>query len=356
MRSDTSVREVEPYPFVGGAIQRRRSDAENPPRGPFRSGTAFAMSLANGEMTMLTSKMISLAATSALLLAVGSANADEAAPEPEKATAQATRPDADRPSPNAAHSRVFGSGSVAGIMNPAGIQLDATVQYRGVLSTDERTGAEKSYLQAGGGFRLNPVYVGHSVHGEWSPAQFLTLRTEYELMGFPGTTRGLLSFSEKTAAFGDDQLTGGDAHSGVMHKAMLAPTFQSKFGPVILRNKSHVAYYHATTVGPYFYEPGHDTLIAKDDVVIQGRTELLLLAWRGGREAGLVFGPVYEVTRAIRTEVSRQRLGGMMAMTVADRIGGFYRPGFFVEVGGNLEDRNRENQAYATFGIKMDMQ
>lgn len=312
------------------------------------------MTVVNGEMTMLSSKIISLAAASALLLAAGIANADETAPE--NATSQETRPDADRASPNAAHSRVFGSGTVAGIVNPAGIQLDATVQYRGVLSTDERTGAEKSYLQVGGGFKLNPVYVGHSVHGEWSPAQFLSLRTEYELLGFPGTTRGLLSFSDKGAAFGESELSGGDAHSGVMHKAMLAPTLQSKFGPVILRNKSHVAYYHASTVGPYFYEPGHDTLIAKDDVVIQGRTELLLLAWRGGREAGLVFGPVYEMTRAIRTEVSRQRLGGMVAMTVADRIGGFYRPGFFVEVGGNLEDRNREHQAYASFGIKMDMQ
>lgn len=294
---------------------------------------------------MKIAKSISFVVPCALLLAASTASAQD------------TNEDRDRPvAPQPPRSRLFGTASLGGVVNPVGMQLDAGLQLRAVFSTDERTGWEKSWAQTGGAIRLNPVYVGHAVHGEWQPAQMFSVRAEYELLAFPGTTRGLVSFAEKTAAFGDDVLQNADARAGLMHKVMVAPTFTTKLGPVILRNRSHAAYYHANADGPYFYEPSHDTLVAKDDVVVQGRTELLVLAWSGGRDAAFLLGPVFEMTHAIRTETGRQRLGGMTALAFAETLGAFRRPSLFAEVGGNLQDRNREHQAYATFGFKLEMQ
>jgi hypothetical protein len=264
-------------------------------------------------------------------------------------------PEADSIATDAGPSHVVAHGQIAGKVNPQVMQLTAGAYYRHVFTRDEARGEDTAYLQAGGALTVNPAYIAPQAHAEWRPARLFALRTEYETLSFTGHARGMLTFDAKDASFGESALDAATGSTGIGHKLQLSPMFHNQLGPVHIRNRTDIAYYRYVGDGPYFYELQHDTLIAKGDVILDGRTDVLVEAWRGGRDASLFLGPSYAMTRAFRTEIQRQRLGGSVTFTPSDAWGPIARPTFFAEAGVNVQDTNREGQAFAAFGVRAEM-
>jgi len=305
--------------------------------------------------TRTAATLASLGLFAALAGTSSQARADEMGPTAEMPASLGARVEPDAaPGPAGPKTRFESHAAMKGRANPQMVEVNADATFHYVISRDERRLTEKAYFQAGGGATATSAYVGPNVHVEWSPAPLFTLRGEYQLYGFTGQSRSLLSFLNPDAPFGEAILENREAKSGWGHKLTLAPSFHARFGPVHIRNNPTVSYYRLLGANEYTYEIEHDTLVAKDDVVINSRTQVGFELWRGGRDASFEIGPVYTMTRAMRTEVQRQRIGGAFAFTPVDSIGPIGRPSIFAEVGGNAEDRNREGEAYASFGIRAD--
>lgn len=312
------------------------------------------------EIIMNSSKKItcvalSLLAGSLLVFAAPSeARADDGASPATTSAAQ--EPDAVIPEKKLISSRFIGEAEAAGRVNPSVVEVSAGLFYRYVISRDEARLREKHYIQAGAGLSVQSAYAAPSVHVEWSPLPPLKLRAEYQMLGFTGEGRGLIALPSKDSPFGEHVLDHAPRASGIAHKAALSNKFNMQFWRIALRGRNELAFYHFNPTDSYFYDVQHDTVVKRNDVVMNGRTEVLFEAWRGGREASLYIGPHYEMTRAIRTDIARQRVGGGFTFIPVDSAGPMYRPAIYADVGGNVDDTNRQGEAYASFGIRTELQ
>jgi hypothetical protein len=244
-------------------------------------------------------------------------------------------------------SRFIGHGAAILRANPGQIQVLAGLDYHHVLEADER--GERMYLQAGGGFTATQAYIAPELHLEMSPHPIVAFRGQYDLIGYYGANRGLLSLPGKGAAFGETVLDNAETRGGVGQRAAFQVKVKNQLGPVHIRAKTDISYYGIRGEngdGGVYYEPEHDTLIKQNDVIVNSRTEALFKPWSSGKETGLYLGPFLESTYAVRTETSRMRLGGTIAFRPAERWGAFGRPMVALDAGVNVSDKNREGEAF----------
>jgi hypothetical protein len=248
------------------------------------------------------------------------------------------------------------SADLVGLLNPEGLSLVVGAYRRWVSEFDKVEAIPSAYLQAGTMLSINPAYAQGSLYGEWMPALFAQLRLQYDLYGFFGDSGALLSFPSATSRFGNDEIDAlkGQEESGVGHRIFLQPTLRGKLGPIYLRNQTDVGYYWFDARGPYFFEREYDTLLKNGDLLLANRTHALFEAWRGRDSEILLAGPFYEVTRAMDASITRQRIGAALYWVPRERLWSLSRPRFYAEVGYNMQDRNREHQAFAVFGIGID--
>lgn len=241
--------------------------------------------------------------------------------------------------------------------NPVGLMLMAGGYRRWPIRTAPETGATLAYLQAGLSAGVNPAYGQLSAHVEWMPAPFLRLRAVYDLFGYFGANGALLSFPSADAPFGDDELDArsGTEESGTGHRFSLQPVLRFRIGPVILRNRTELAYHRFDGAGPYFYEWAYDTLLRDGDVLLDTRTQVFVEAWKGTGAAALFAGPFHQFTRAFDAGLDRQRVGGLVHYVPTQRLWSLDRPRFFARVGVNVRDRNREGEVFALFGLGIDL-
>jgi hypothetical protein len=242
-----------------------------------------------------------------------------------------------------------------GQVNPPGVFFGAGATYRRVLSRGVAPRDERAYVEGGAALAATPSFVAPALHGQWSPAPFFSLRAEYELLLFPGTTRGLVSLDSSSASFGAPTLDALPVESGVGHKLQLSPTLYARIGPALLQSRLDAAYYRYGGRGPVLYEVEHDTLVRRGDVVLDSRTDIVFTLWQAAGEPRLLAGPSYDVTRALGTEVQRQRAGGVLVVKTGDGWGLLRRPTIFVEVGVNAQDRNRDGQPFAALGLRSEL-
>lgn len=241
-------------------------------------------------------------------------------------------------------------------LNPNGVMLSVGGYRRRITEKDEKTGLTSSYLQGGFALGANPAYGQASVHIEWMPAIFATIRLQYDLYRFFGTNGALLSFPDANAKFGKDQINAlsGKEESGFGHRIMVQPTVYARKGPVVVRNQTDLAYYRFDGKGPYFYEWEYDTLLKNGDLLLDNRTALLYEGWKGRKDATLLVGPFYEITHATEADLTRQRIGGQLFWMPAESLWSLNRPRIYSQVGVNLQDRNRKGEMFVTVGFGFD--
>ncbi|WP_248354934.1 hypothetical protein [Anaeromyxobacter oryzae] len=239
--------------------------------------------------------------------------------------------------------------------NPEGVTVSATLARQWDQPDGAGPLAQGRYALASAGLGLCPAWAQLSLGGEWVPVAPLQLRAQYDLFGFFGANGALLAVAGPDARFGRDELTAlaGRERAGLGHRLLLAPTLRARAGLVILRSQTDVALYRLTAEAGFRYESEYDTLVGRDDVVLQNRTALLV-PWPGAGAAVLV-GPVHEITWAARADLARERIGGLAYWTPAGPVLGLDRPRILVYAGVNLRDRNRAGEPFAIVGVGGDV-
>ncbi len=245
---------------------------------------------------------------------------------------------------------------LVGEANPEGVMLVVGGFRRWIQEFDRTYGIPASYLQAGGMLGVNPAYAQASVYGEWMPALFAQLRLQYDLYTYFGANGGLLSFPSADARFGDKEVDArkDQEESGAGHRILFQPTLRAKVGPFILRNQTDAAYYLFPGSGPYFHELEYDTLLKNGDFLVANRTQALFEAWKGKQDEVLLAGPYYEVTHAGDADLTRQRAGGVLYWVPKENVWLLDRPRIYAQFGVNLQDRNRDHELFAVFGVGFD--
>jgi len=243
-----------------------------------------------------------------------------------------------------------------GVVNPDGAAVVVGIFRRWISEYDRIHAIPSSYLQAGTMLALNPAYAQGSLYGEWMPFIWAQLRLQYDLYGFFGENGALLSFPSADSAFGDDQIEAleGQEESALGHRILFQPTLRAKFGRLYVRNQTDLAYYRFDARGPYVFEREYDTLLKDGDVLVANRSHALLELWKGPAEQILLAGPFYEVTHAADAGITRQRVGGALYWVPRDNLWFLNRPRVFAEIGYNLQDRNRDDEAFAILGVGFD--
>lgn len=252
--------------------------------------------------------------------------------------------------------RVFLSTDLIGTYNALGLGLFGVLIDRNVYDVDSDYGVEWAYLQTGVGVMVSPAYAQASMHVEWQPAAFFQLRADYTFFGFFGTQGGLHGFPGRPAAYDvdrDSSLPGSDK-TGLGHRGLLRPVLAGQVGPVILRNQLDLAVYSVDTKDPYFYELEYDYLLKRTDLIIFNQTQLLFQVWKEPREATLMIGAIYDVTRSLETEIDRQRLGGAIIWQPIDPWGPLDRFRVYLVGGWIVDDPNRKDEPFIIFGIGTD--
>lgn len=246
---------------------------------------------------------------------------------------------------------------IVGLYNPLGIAGLGGVLFRHPYSYSEKYQMVWSYIQGGADVGINPAYAQAGAHIEWMPLGVLQLRLAYDFFGYFGNWGALMSFDDPDAEFGDDVVYGereGEEEPATAHRLLFRPILRAKFGPVVIQNTTDVDWYHFNGDDLYFYEMEYDTLLNKNDFVFYNRTDVLLEAWTGAGDAVFLLGPLYEITHGFSAEIDRQRFGGLFLLIPFDSLGAFGQLRIFAMLGANLQDRNRDNQFFALFGIGSD--
>ncbi len=213
------------------------------------------------------------------------------------------------------------------------------------------------YVRAGVSVGTNPAYAQAGAFGEWVPLAPLQLTAQYDAFGFYGANGALLRFPSASARFGSSAIDAlsGTERAGIGHRLMFTPVLRARVGPLLLRNQTELAWYGLSRQDGWFYEWEHDTLLASSDFLVSNRLAALAWLWQGAGDAVLLAGPAYEVTHAGKADITRQRAEGVVFWSPADRLGSFARPRLFGVVGVNVQDRNREREAFGMAAVGADI-
>ncbi len=241
-------------------------------------------------------------------------------------------------------------------LNPDGIMLIVGGFRRWSGPLDQEYGIPSSSNKLGFTLGVSPAYAKASAYDEWQPAIFAQVRLQYDLYRFFGENGALLSFPSADSRYGKHEVDAlsGQEETGWGQRVLFQPVITAKAGPVIIRNTTDLAYYRFGGRGPYFLEWEYDTLLKDGDFLLNNRTAFLIKAWKGSRTEMLLAGPFYEITHGARADITRQRSGIQVFWSPAESIGSFNHPRVYAQIGMNLQDRNRDNEAFLTAGLGFD--
>jgi hypothetical protein len=236
-------------------------------------------------------------------------------------------------------------------LNPRGVALTASLARRWDRADGDSPLEQGRHLKVGALVSAIPDSASVGVAAEWVPVAALQVGGGYQATAYLGQYGSLLRFDSPDAPFGDAVLQSrrGEEHTGIGHRLYLSPVLRARLGRLILRNETTASWYLMPGPG-WTYESTNDTLVASNDWVLQDRASLLVEASRGPGGAVLLLGAAYEVTRAVRAGLVRQRVAGVAFWQPPESWLGF-RPSLLVMAGVNLQDRNRGGEPFALVGL-----
>lgn len=240
-----------------------------------------------------------------------------------------------------------GSLDLAARYNPPGLALLGQLDYKAVFATSAEYGVPTHSLKGGVHAIVSPSMGQAGVQLEYQPLIVTKLRLEYDRYRYFGRFWSLLSFPTSQADYGASALSAleGEERATFGDRVQGTLILQAKVGAVFVRNDVTYGYYLFAGPGPWFYESEHDVLLKDGDSLFKNRISLACQLWAGSGDALLIAGPSYEVYRAEAAKRVRQRLGALLYLALAEQ-GWAGAPHFYLDVGVNLQDDNREAQPY----------
>jgi hypothetical protein len=247
--------------------------------------------------------------------------------------------------------RYYLAGSLLGRINPQAGGFQGSIRYRNVYSFSDVYKMDSAYWQTSFGVGISPAVISASVHAEWMPCLFLTMRVQYDYYAYLGTNNALLSFKSPDADYGNSVLKDrNDEETASGHHFLFQPSLQGKIGKVVLRNQTDLSYYRFSGRGPYYWEPAHDILLKDGDFLFANRTFVLYEIYRKSPAEALLAGPYYEVTRADDAHITQQKIGAAVYWTPADSLWLLKNPKLVMVTGYHLQDPNREDSLFLMLG------
>ena len=248
---------------------------------------------------------------------------------------------------------------VEGQANPWGLGFSAGAWYRDIYHKDESPLWNGLYVQGGGLVSLNPAYGQLGAYLEWMPITVLQLHAQIDRYEYFGRDGSLLIFNDRNARFGSRQISErhGQEQTGHADRLLLQPTLQGEFGRYVVVDQASYVYYAFSRDGPYFWDQEYDTLLKKRDRLHANDLSLLYNFSPRYREEKLLVGPSFQVVHATGADLTRERLGiSLDYEPVASKsVFGYLRyPRYYLQIGVNVEDRNRAGQLYLLGGFGAD--
>jgi hypothetical protein len=247
-------------------------------------------------------------------------------------------------------------GDMVGSINPEGIMLILGGFRRWSGPLDQEYGIPSYSNKLGFTLGVSPAYAKASAYDEWQPVIFAQVRLQYDLYRFFGGNGALLSFPSAKSKFGKHEVDAlsGREETGWGRRVLFQPVITAKAGPIIIRNTTDIAYYRFGGKGPYFLEWEYDTLLKDGDFLTDNRTVFLMAPGKGSRSETFLAGPFYEITHGSGADITRHRSGIQVFWARSKPIASFNQPRVYAQLGMNLRDRNRDNEAFLAAGLGFD--
>jgi hypothetical protein len=239
-------------------------------------------------------------------------------------------------------------------VNPIGVQASLERAWSRKLGRSQTPLQKEAHLAFGLAERLTPAYNRVGVWLELAPLSIVEVQVGIEPVVYFGTFKSLLAFDGYAAPFDDDtrDARGSQATSALAGRAYVAPTFKLKLGRVVARGHAELEWWTAAGVGPYFYEPGRDTLLrASGDGMLVTETALLWDA-APGRRSPLYVGAVHDLSHVWAAPRNRKQDAGLMCIAgLGPRLLGLQQPVLYVKLLRHLQDPYRSGQLSAKLAL-----
>jgi len=251
---------------------------------------------------------------------------------------------------------------LVGRINPLGLEWQVRAGLAMTLYDHKHPAFRDNLIFFGLGYKINPAFIKIGPTFEVMPFSMLSLRFGAELMKWFGTFNYLQSFGSPVEEYSDTQLA-NNAKLGLNYTpagfhAYFEPTFQVRFGPVVLRNRFSLEYFNMGVHNgdTVWYDITLDTLVPANGLVLSDDLDLIYLhRFQSKPTAQLALGVRYSWVDPIyaksdfrpgeslgKLSNEHMRVGPLAAYTFFDRGNArFNRPTLLLIVNWYVEHRYR---------------
>lgn len=247
--------------------------------------------------------------------------------------------------------------TVGASVNNAGLQNQMELTWRTPTTASENPLMRDAHIAFGVTNAVSPSYARGGAWFEVAPASVAALRVGVEPTAYFGTFNSLMPFASASAPFDNDSRDArtGEAGRGAAVRLYASPTLRFKAGPVAAQSSLDLEWWRASA-GPYFYEPGRDTLLrSSGGRLAAGTTALMLQRERGDHRTSV--GMLHRLLRVADAPQNRAtQLGVLVSREYQAHRFGLSRPSVVLAVGKYLDHPSRAHQTTASLGISFDLQ
>ena len=202
---------------------------------------------------------------------------------------------------------------------------------------------------------LSPSFDRVGAWVELSPLSILDVRIGLEPVVYFGAFGTLISFTGFDDPFdeGSRDARAGEAEVGVGARGYVAPTLKLKVGPVILAGSAEFEWWRVDAPGRFFYDSTRDTLLRAHGGSAVLFDSVLLWDHEYGTGSRLRAGAIYNLQEVWDAPQNRvQRLGGIVAWTIAGHLIGLDEPTVILIAQAYLSDPYKQYEATGALAVR----
>lgn len=246
--------------------------------------------------------------------------------------------------------------TVGASVNNAGLQNQVELNWRRPLTQSASPLLRDAHVGVGVTNAVSPSYARGGAWFEVAPLSVAAVRVGVEPTAYFGTFNSLMPFASAEAPFDNDSRDArkGEAGRGAALRFVVSPTLRFKAGPLAAQSSLDVEWWRASA-GPYFYEPGRDTLLkSAGGGLVAGTTFVVLQRQRGDHTTSI--GALHKLTRIADAPQNRMtQLGVLVTRDYNAHRFGMSRPSVVLAVGTYLDHPSRQGQKTAMLALSFDI-
>ncbi len=248
------------------------------------------------------------------------------------------------------YSHLYLKSSFGARYTPPGFGETVEMHYRYYYSDSDSILFQNNHVGAGLVDSISPATNEAGAFIEIEPIAVFRLRMEYLYKTFFGEFTALMPFSSKDADYSESVLEERQEDDEAVweygHIYKIKPTLQAQYKRFILLNNTSFEWYDIDKKG-YFYEPVNDTLMKTDDYFFLNSTIVGAEVWKKSDRKRVIAGSRYSYFRVDSTHTERHQLDGVLVWMMGKKLAFMENPLLMCAVGGYLEDKYHEKDAFA---------